>query len=109
TAPLRHIRTLRGFDDAYTAPLHGFDGAADYYRRASSKPLLPEISVPTFLLNAANDPFLPPACYPYPIARNHEHLTLEVPRSGGHVGFVSFTDTGEYWSEHRTTTYLASL
>ena len=107
--PLRGIRTLRGFDDAYTAPLHGFDGADDYYRQASSKPVLPNIAVPTLLLNAANDPFLPAACYPYASARSHEHLTLEVPESGGHVGFVSFTDAGEYWSEQRTTSFLTSL
>ncbi len=104
---LRRIHSLRGFDDAYTAPLHGFDGAEDYYRRASSKPLLPDLAVPTLLLNAANDPFLPPSCYPHPLARRHEPLTLEVPTSGGHVGFVSFNADGEYWSESRTTSFLA--
>ena len=109
TEPLRHIHTLRGFDDAYTAPLHGFEGADDYYRQASSKPLLSTLTVPTLLLNAANDPFLPPACYPYAIARNHDLLTLEVPESGGHVGFVSFNDEGEYWSERRTLSFLSSL
>ena len=102
------IQTLRGFDDAYTAPLHGFDGADDYYRRASSKPLLSEITVPTLLLNAANDPFLPPSCYPDAIARSHSQLTLEVPRSGGHVGFVSLNDQGEYWSERRTLSFLST-
>ncbi|PSQ72989.1 MAG: alpha/beta hydrolase [Bacteroidetes bacterium QH_6_64_77] len=107
TEALRTITTLRGFDDAYTAPLHGFDGAADYYRCASSKPLLPDIAVPTLLLNAANDPFLPPACYPYSIARNHARLTLEVPESGGHGGFVSFNDAGTYWSERRTLSFLS--
>ena len=64
TEALRTITTLRGFDDAYTAPLHGFRDADDYYRRASSKPVLSKIAVPTLLLNAANDPFLPPACTP---------------------------------------------
>jgi predicted alpha/beta-fold hydrolase len=105
---LWRIQTLRGFDDAYTAPLHGFDGADDYYRRASSKPLLSEITVPTLLLNAANDPFLPPSCYPHAIARDHNQLTLEVPRSGGHVGFVSLNDQGEYWSERRTLSFLST-
>jgi len=107
TKRLRRIQTLRGFDDAYTAPLHGFDGADDYYRRASSKPLLSNITVPTLLLNAANDPFLPPSCYPHAIARSHDQLTLEVPESGGHVGFVSFNDEGEYWSEYRTLSFLS--
>jgi predicted alpha/beta-fold hydrolase len=109
TEPLRKIRTLRGFDDAYTAPLHGFNDADDYYRQASSKPLLSNIPIPTLLLNAANDPFLPPSCYPHSIAREHDPLTLEVPESGGHVGFVSFNETGEYWSEQRTTSFLTSL
>jgi predicted alpha/beta-fold hydrolase len=109
TDQLWTIVTLRGFDDAYTAPLHGFTDAEGYYRRASSKPLLPDLPVPTLLLNAANDPFLPPACYPYAIARDHARLTLEVPASGGHVGFVSFSDRGEYWSEHRTTSFLNHL
>jgi hypothetical protein len=107
TKRLWRIQTLRGFDDAYTAPLHGFDGAADYYRRASSKPLLSNIAVPTLLLNAANDPFLPPSCYPHSVARDHAPFTLEVPDGGGHVGFVSFNDRGEYWSERRTLSFLS--
>lgn len=107
TEPLRDISTLRGFDDAYTAPLHDFDSAADYYQRASCKPALSEISVPTLLVNAANDPFLADACYPYTIARRHETLTLEVPESGGHVGFVTLDDSGEYWSERRTAAFLS--
>jgi predicted alpha/beta-fold hydrolase len=107
--PLRDIRSLRGFDDAYTAPLHGFRDADDYYRQASSKPVLPDVAVPTLLLNAANDPFLADSCYPRSIAEEHARLVLEVPESGGHVGFVSFNDAGEYWSEHRTTAFLTSL
>lgn len=107
TGHLADIHSLRGFDDAYTAPLHGFDSAADYYQRASSKPLLSEISVPTLLLNAADDPFLPAACYPHTLARTHNELTLEIPESGGHVGFVSFNDSGEYWSEQHAPSFLS--
>jgi len=108
TAPLDEIATLVDFDDAYTAPLNGFRNAADYYTRASSKPLLARIDRPTLLVNAANDPFLPDACYPHAIAASHEHLTLDVPASGGHVGFVAFNDTGEYWSERRAAEFLDS-
>jgi predicted alpha/beta-fold hydrolase len=80
-------RTLRDFDDAVTAPLHGFLGADDYYARSSAGPLLGAVNTPTLLLHAANDPFLPPASLPVretlPPA-----VTLEVHRHGGHVGFV---------------------
>jgi predicted alpha/beta-fold hydrolase len=108
TAPLQHIHTLRDFDDAYTAPLNGFRNADSYYRAASSRPLLSDISIPTLLVNAANDPFLAERCYPTEIADDHPSLTLEVPDSGGHVGFVSFTDTGTYWSERRAASFLAT-
>ena len=108
TEALRHVRTLRDFDDAYTAPLNGFRDADTYYRAASSKPLLSEIAVPTLLVNAANDPFLADACYPTAIAVDHPHLTLEVPASGGHVGFVTVSDTGTYWSERRAASFLAT-
>ena len=109
TKRLRKIHSLRGFDDAYTAPLHGFQNADDYYRRASSRPVLSNLSVPTLLINAANDPFLADSCYPHSIARAHALLTLDVPESGGHVGFVSFNDDGEYWSERRATSFLTCL
>jgi len=80
-------RTLRDFDDAVTAPLHGFLGADDYYARSSAGPLLAAIRAPTLLLHAANDPFLPRSALPrresLPAA-----VTLEILRHGGHVGFV---------------------
>jgi predicted alpha/beta-fold hydrolase len=80
-------RTLRDFDDAVTAPLHGFLGADDYYARSSAGPLLAAVQTPTLLLHAANDPFLPQAALP-----RRENLptaiTLEICQSGGHVGFV---------------------
>ena len=107
TDALAHVRTLRDFDDAYTAPLNGFRTADTYYRRASSKPLLADISVPTLLVNAANDPFLPEACYPRAVAEGHDALTLEVPASGGHVGFVSLAGDA-YWSERRAASFLAT-
>jgi predicted alpha/beta-fold hydrolase len=108
TDALRHVRTLRDFDDAYTAPLNGFRDADAYYRAASSKPLLSDISVPTLLVNAANDPFLSDSCYPTEIAEGHPTVVLEVPASGGHVGFVRFTETGDYWSERRAASFLAT-
>ena len=79
---------LYEFDDVVTAPVHGFAGAEDYWRRASSKPWLAGIRVPTLLLNARNDPFLPEQALP---ARRQAaaSVQLEFPRQGGHVGFVT--------------------
>ena len=79
--------TFRQFDDIYTAPIHGFKDADDYWARASSKPWLNNIRVPTLMINARNDPFLPASALP----RDDEvsdSVTLEFPDCGGHVGFV---------------------
>ncbi|MBI3140652.1 MAG: hydrolase [Rhodocyclales bacterium] len=81
-------RTLHDFDDAVTAPLHGFRDAADYWRRAAAKPWLPGVRVPTLALNALNDPFLPAAALPRP-PEVAPAVTLDYPREGGHVGFVA--------------------
>jgi len=87
-ARVAKARTLYEFDDAVTAPLHGFRDADDYWTRASSKPVLKGIALPTLVLNARNDPFVPLAALP----RADEvsaAVTLELPDEGGHVGFVA--------------------
>jgi len=81
-------RTLYDFDDAVTAPLHGFRSVSDYWVRASSKPWLRRIRVPTLIVNALNDPFLPAAALPTE-TQVSKYVTLEYPAQGGHVGFVS--------------------
>jgi predicted alpha/beta-fold hydrolase len=90
---VRRARTLREFDDVVTAPLHGFRDTNDYWTRASSKPWLRTIAVPTLLINARNDPFLPAAALP-----THDELspavTPEFPDEGGHVGFVAGAPPG---------------
>ena len=81
-------RTLRAFDDCFTAPLHGFTGVDDYWRRASAKPHLQAIRVPTLVLNARNDPLVPGGSLP----GGHEvgaQVTLWQPDDGGHVGFTA--------------------
>ncbi|MGI9173898.1 MAG: YheT family hydrolase [Rhodothermales bacterium] len=108
TLDLAGIRTLRDFDDRFTAPVHGFRNAADYYARSSSKSFLPHIAIPTLLVNAADDPFLPPSCYPIEEAQASERLYLQTPRHGGHVGFVAFNARGEFWSETRAADFLES-
>jgi predicted alpha/beta-fold hydrolase len=81
-------RTLREFDNIVTAPLHGYRDTDDYWTRASSKPLLRHIAVPTLMLNARNDPFLPAAALPA-AGEVSAAMTAEFPATGGHVGFVT--------------------
>jgi len=80
--------TLREFDDVVTAPLHGFKNTDDYWTRASSKRLLTNIRVPTLLIHAKNDPFLPASTLPSP-AEVSALVTLDYPDTGGHASFVS--------------------
>ncbi len=84
---LARARTLHEFDDIVTAPLHGFRDADDYWARASSAPWLEHIRVPTLVLNARNDPFLPEAALERATRRAAPAVLLEFPRSGGHAGF----------------------
>ncbi len=76
------------FDDAVTSVLHGFVDTPDYWRRASAKPWLAGVRVPTLVLNARNDPFVPPESLPGPADVSADVL-LEQPEAGGHVGFLS--------------------
>ncbi len=87
-ARVRAARTLREFDDLVTAPLHGFRDTDDYWTRASSKPGLRNIRVPTLVINARNDPFLPASALPG-ASEVSATVTLEQPEDGGHVGFVA--------------------
>lgn len=102
--PLAGVRDLREFDDAYTAPLHGFRDAADYYARCSSLPGLADIRVPSLLLTAANDPLLGEKCYPRETARESAHLHLEIADHGGHTGW--YLRGGTYYSEARAAEFL---
>ena len=106
---LEGVRTLRDFDNRYTAPYHGFLDAADYYAHASSLPFLEEIRISALLANAGNDPFLPPSCYPEAEAKKNPNLLLETPRWGGHVGFAVRDADNVYWSERRAVAFLSGL
>ena len=107
TSGLRAIRSFQEFDDRYTAPLHGFRDAEDYWTRASARQFLPRITVPTLILNARNDPFLTTDSMPFPEAEANSSLFLEAPDSGGHVGFLDFTHSVQPWSERRVADFLA--
>lgn len=103
---MRSAVNLYQFDDAVTAPLHGFASADDYWRRASAKPWLPGIRIPALVLNAMNDPFLPARFLP----RADEvgpGVRLEYPATGGHVGFVSGSFPGKLdWLPERLLHYF---
>lgn len=100
------IKTFKEFDDRYTAPLNGFKDAEDYWEKASSEKVLHRIRIPTLLVNAGDDPFLPEPCYPVEKARANPNFFLEIPDFGGHVGFIAFNRQGEYWSESRALAFI---
>ena len=100
---------FQAFDNLVTAPLHGFEGADDYYKKNSSKQFLSDISLNTLLINAENDPFLDANCFPFDIAAASTKLHFEAPRGGGHVGFAMHLPNGPYWSEIRADEFLKEV
>jgi hypothetical protein len=100
-ARLPSVKTVRQFDEYFTAPHHGFHGAADYYRRASALRVVERIRVPTLILSAEDDPFVPPEQFDAPELRANPHLTVVVTPTGGHCGFVAGSAQGydAYWAE----------
>ncbi|MGQ0523240.1 MAG: YheT family hydrolase [Betaproteobacteria bacterium] len=106
-ARVRGARTLREFDELVTAPLHGFAGTDDYWTRASSKPVLKNVAVPTLMVNAGNDPFLPQRALPGPHEVSH-HVLREFPDTGGHAGFVTGRFPGRLaWLPQRMLAFFA--
>ena len=100
------MRTFAEFDDRYTAPIHGFKDADDYWSQSSCRHVLNRIAVPTLLINALDDPFLTPECFPREAAEKNPHFNMETPKHGGHLGFVAFNEKNEYWSEQRAAAFL---
>ncbi len=103
----RALRTFQEFDDRYTSRLHGFRDANDYWTQSSARQFLLQIRQPTLLLNALNDPFLAPECFPYPESEANPCLYLETPPSGGHLGFVEWAGGLHPWFMGRLTEFLA--
>jgi len=110
---LRRARSIYDFDDVVTAPVHGFESAHDYYTRSSSVHWLPRVHLPTLLLSAIDDPFLPAAVLDEvrDIAPTNRHLELEFTARGGHVGFVSgrLPWRPHYYAEWRVCEFLAAF
>ncbi len=108
-----NARTIWEFDDVVTAPVHGFTNAAEYYARSSSLAWLEQIRVPTLLVSAADDPFLPRDVLDdvRRVALGNRYLTLNFLEQGGHVGFVEGRMPGraKYYAERRLITYLEQM
>ena len=104
---LRQLRTFRAFDDKVTAPLHGFAGVDDYYRKCSSRAFIGRISTPTLVLHAEDDPFMTADAIPAPEELG-PGVRLEICRSGGHAGFVSgnWPWNPHYWLDERVCEFL---
>lgn len=100
---LRAIRTVRQFDEAYTAPHFGFEGASDYYHRASAMRVVDRIRVPALVITAEDDPFVPVTPFRDPSLTSNPNIELIVTRHGGHCGFVTADAAGDdgYWAERR--------
>lgn len=100
---LKGLKSLNDFDERYTAPLHGFESAEDYWRRSSSKQFLGSIRSEALLVNAVNDPILGSECYPVEEAKQSAYFHFEMPLGGGHLGFGGGV---ENWIERRTVEFL---
>lgn len=108
---VRRARNWREYDDAVTAPLHGFRDAEDYWARSSSLFLLDRIRRPVLLIGARDDPFVPASSLPEEHVGRSEWLHAEFTSRGGHVGFVSGALPWRplYWAEHRAVEFLAAF
>ncbi|HEX6309580.1 MAG TPA: alpha/beta fold hydrolase [Longimicrobiales bacterium] len=105
---IRAARSFREFDDAATAPIHGFTGATDYYTRSSSLHYLPSIRLPTLLLHSADDPFLPAECFPHPQIDGNPFLHAVLTERGGHVGFIEGLPWApSFWAEEHAAAFLS--
>lgn len=108
TARIAAARTLRAYDDALTAPLHGFADAADYYAKSSAGRFLDGVARPLLVVNAEDDPMVPGASLPHAKLRENPHIEARISPAGGHVGFLD----GPPWrwrrfAEHAAADFLA--
>ena len=104
---LKRVNNFLDFDNLYTAPVHGFRDAFDYWAQNSSNQFLGGIRIPSLLITATDDPFLSETCYPFEEARSHRYFHLEATRFGGHVGYNSELSNGSgFWLEKRIASFL---
>lgn len=105
---LDSIWTIREFDEVYTAPCHGYQGASDYYHRASALRVIDRIGVPALVLSAEDDPFVPFAQFREPEVADNPRIAVRLERHGGHCGFAAAPDGDDgYWAETTALSFLA--
>jgi predicted alpha/beta-fold hydrolase len=103
------VWSIRGFDDRYTAPHHGFKGASDYYHRASAMRVIDRVARPALILSAADDPFVPPAIFEEPAVRNNPHIQTTITSCGGHCAFVEPANGYDgYFAEKAVVDFLTA-
>jgi predicted alpha/beta-fold hydrolase len=104
---MKSVRTIRDFDERYTSRAHGFDGAADYYRKSSSIRTMHCIRIPTLIIHAEDDPFIPFAPLRVPALTENPYILFVATRKGGHVAFVGSSINGEdrFWAENRAVEF----
>ncbi len=107
TSELHLVRTLREFDDRFTSRAHGFEGADDYYHRASSIRVIDKIHIPTLIVHAQDDPFIPFTPLDDLAIAANPYILLLAPEKGGHVAFIGAETNGEdrFWAENRVVDF----
>jgi predicted alpha/beta-fold hydrolase len=107
---LGRIRTVRDFDEAYTAPHFGFKDAADYYHRASAMRVVDRVRLPALVIAAEDDPFVPARAFREPQIADNAHITVLACQHGGHCGFVGRAGAEDdgYWAENRIVDFISS-
>jgi uncharacterized protein len=109
-APLNGVKTVRQFDEAFTAPHHGFRGATDYYERASAMRVIDRIRVPALIITAEDDPFVPVGPFRDPRVTSNPNLRVVITRQGGHCAYVERAAPGYdgYWAEREIVRFATS-
>ena len=102
---IENLNTFHELDTRFTAPLHGFKDAYDFYQTSTCDRVIENIKVPALIVNALNDPLLGQKCYPVELAKSHHYVFLEMPKTGGHVGFP-LPGNQHSWSEIRALEFI---
>ena len=106
---IENVTTMRQFDDRFTAPIHGYKDAFDYWEKTSACRWLHKLNVPVLIANPLDDPFLHGMDYPFEEAKKSRFLYLETPKHGGHCGFITPGKTNEWWPIRRMQEFLVPL